>query len=219
MSRTPSYAEARRIQRCDLWYGLGLTSVHRFLTPRMELVTVVRATTIFALVLLGGCAIRIPEGTPTAMLRFTADGYMSQITVLCPEDRTRVKGGMVNNEFWNEVSPVKMYGTREDKNNKVMERLIPAGRQIGFRFLTARSSAVKTTEYYDCSLAFAFTPAAGEQYQADYQWAQESGRCTVKLSRLAVDGGMVRKLDVPVRVFRSRSPDDNSKAIDAVCAN
>jgi hypothetical protein len=157
------------------------------------------------IVFLGGCAASIPEGMPTAMLRFTADGYMSQIYPVCPGDRSLVKVGFVNNQLWSEVSPVKMLGTRPDKNGQVLERLIPAGRPVGFAFTVARDEKIRQNQnrsgYSECSLIFVFTPTAGEQYHADYQWPKDSSQCFIKLSRLSDNHGKISRTEVPVKIF------------------
>ena len=150
-------------------------------------------------VVTSGCVTGVPEGMPSAMLRFTADGYESQIYPVCPEDRRLVKVGLVNNRFWNEVSPVQMHGTVPEKNNRVIERLIPAGRRIGFTFTASQPK--NRNEYYACNVVFAFSPVAGEQYQADYVWPTGAERCSVKLSRLSLVNGVLQKSAMPVGLY------------------
>lgn len=146
-----------------------------------------------------GCVTGVPDGMPSAMLRFTADGHQSQVYPVCPEDRRLVKGGMMNNPFLSEVSPVQMHGTAPDKNNKAVERRIPAGRRVGFAFTAAQPKSRE--EYYACNIVFAFSPVAGEQYQADYLWPTGGERCTVRLSRLQLTDGVIQKKAVPVQLY------------------
>ena len=77
--------------------------------------------------------------------------------------------------------------------------MIPAGRRIGFAFTASQPK--NRTEYYACNIAFAFSPVAGEQYQADYLWPTGAERCAVRLSRLDVVNGAVQKSAMPVQLY------------------
>jgi hypothetical protein len=161
---------------------------------------------ILLLLLSTGCATpRFPEGIPTAMIRFTANVPVA-VGLPCEKDRF-IKGGMIKNEWWREISPVKMYGTRSDKNNEVIERLIPADRTLPFRVMfahgTVSGSTIRTSR---CVLVFSFRPQPHEQYQADYVLGTDS--CNLKMYRLSEKNGAIQKTEMPIKLY----PDPEKKA-------
>jgi hypothetical protein len=152
---------------------------------------------VFVLAFTGCVTYEIPEGMPSAKIRFTAGEDMTNVALHCPDDRHYVKQGLINNPYWHEISPVKMYGTREDKNNKVLERLIPAERTVAFSMSSARPG-IQADKYRRCEFIFEFTPNAGQQYQADFLWIGD--KCGVNLVRLSKDNGSIQRTEVPVKM-------------------
>lgn len=170
----------------------------------------VRGLLLIVSLLIAGCAIEhpLPPGTPTAMIRFTSNVPII-IWPMCERDNFMITT-VVRNSYLSEVSPVKMYGTRSDKNNEVVERLIPADRTLFFRIRwgTAWTTTGPTgmqTSITQCDRIFELSPVPGEQYQADYELVGFGSDCTVYLSRLTVDdSGQVDNDPLPVTFH----PDD-----------
>ena len=65
-------------------------------------------------------------------MRFTSNVTLSVLPG-CGENSSAVKRGMIGLHFMHEESPVQMLGTRAGKRNDVVERLVPADHEIGFR--------------------------------------------------------------------------------------
>jgi hypothetical protein len=149
------------------------------------------------IVLSAGCATPpFPDGIPTAMIRFTANVPVI-VGVPCKNDKF-VRGGLIKNPYTREVSPVKMHGTRSDKNNEVIERLIPAERTLHFRVLWGHGAVDGSTiRLTQCIVAFSFRPQPHEQYQADYLLGANS--CDVKVYRLSAQNGAIQKTQIPVK--------------------
>ena len=143
------------------------------------------------------CVSAIPEGTPTAMIRFTSDVPVI-ITPICSQNESVIRRGWVKVGM-KEQSPVKMYGTRSDKTNEVIERLIPAERALPFRIRWGHYGHPRLTS---CEVNFHFTPRANEQYQADYSLG--SDHCTVRLYRLSQSNGTIRKAELPINRFEAK---------------
>jgi hypothetical protein len=151
---------------------------------------------VLPFLLMAGCATPpFPDGIPTAMIRFTANAPVA-IGMPCERDRS-VKGGFIQNPYSSEVSPVKMYGTRSDKNNEVIERLIPAERTLPFRIMWGGGIDWKLVQ---CVATFSIRPVPQEQYQADYLLAY-NGSCTLKVYRLAEKKGAIVKTEIPVKRY------------------
>ncbi len=162
------------------------------------------------LLLLAGCATTppFPEGIPTAMIRFTANEPVF-IGVPCKKDQF-VKGGFIKNSYVREISPVKMYGTRSDKNNDVVERLIPADRTLSFRVMWGGGVAGRMVQ---CVRVFSITPVPHEQYQVDYVLSRQDGSCTLKTYTLSEKNGVIQKTEIPVK----RHPE--AETVGVVCPN
>jgi hypothetical protein len=141
---------------------------------------------LLAAALLGGCATRIPEGTPTAMVRFTSNVPV-MMSPICGEHVRAVKNGLIHNQFWNEESPVKMIGTQPGKRNDVLERLVPAESEFGIKLGASTNIDTKTTA--TCVINVAFTPSKGEQYQIDYDFDVGRKVCTARIYRLSAKNG------------------------------
>jgi hypothetical protein len=155
-----------------------------------------------------GCATPLfPEGIPTAMIRFTANAPVV-IGMPCERDRF-VKGGFIKNPYTSEMSPVKMYGTRGDKNNEVIERLIPAERTLPFRVMWGGGVARRMVQ---CVVVFSIRPAPHEQYQADYVLSPD-GFCALKMYRLSEKNGAIEKTEMPVKRYPA------AEKASAVCPN
>lgn len=133
------------------------------------------------------------------MIRFTSDTPV-QFSLPCSQDGTLVKRGLLHNQFWKEQSEIKMHGTRPDKNSDVMERLIPAERELAFMF--GATSAGMNGAIYACTLTMSFIPRTGEQYEATYHWIED--RCTVKLYQLSANNEEVRKTELKAILFPGR---------------
>src|SRR5262249_16048560 len=150
---------------------------------------------------LAGCASYvIPEGVPTAKLRFTSNANLHMVP-RCGEQVKYVKQGMVGNQFWNEESAVQMYGTRPGKRNDVLERLIPAGKEIGFRLNGAVPSGTAGTAL-TCTIWAAFTPVQGEQYHMRYDIDVAAKECRARVSRLSQSNGTITETPVKSRTFK-----------------
>lgn len=152
-----------------------------------------------------GCATYgLPQGTPSAMIRFTSDTPV-QFSLPCSKDAALVKRGLVHNQFWKEQSEIKMYGTRPDKNSDVMERLIPAERELAFMFGSTSAGTDGTIgdkTIYACMVTMSFIPRTGEQYEATYRWIGD--HCTVKLYRLSASNEEIRKTELKALLFPGR---------------
>jgi hypothetical protein len=149
-----------------------------------------RIVTALLLGSLAACAIYgIPEGTPTAMLRLTTDTPGAHFSLPCSTDTLLVKQALVGNPHWAEQSELKMYGTRPDKNSEVIERLIPADRELAFFVNGGRRK--EDGQGYGCSLTMSFVARAGEQYEASYRWIGD--RCTVNVYRLSTGNQGIQK--------------------------
>jgi hypothetical protein len=159
-----------------------------------------RATSLLVLsaTLLASCASTIPEGAPTAMVRFTSNVDLHMSTK-CGPYASAVKLGLIGNQFWNEESPVKMHGTRPGKHNDVLERLIPAENEIGFRLHGGTATGVNTG--MACTVYLAFNPRKGEQYQVHYDLNTVGKVCTAKLYRLSEKNAVVERTPLPARRF------------------
>lgn len=151
---------------------------------------------------LAGCAASIPQGMPTAMMRATAD-VPSIFAPACLSDRSYVFNGLIKHDYWSEVSPVKMYGTRADKNNQVIERLIPAGRGIAF-MMSGVAPTDKPDIYKNCRVTFAFEPKPDEQYSAHLTFHEKG--CSVNLARLDLQQGQIKKTQI-MPVFYNKQED------------
>lgn len=164
-----------------------------------------KLVSIAIVLLLAGCA-SFPEGIPTATIRFTADAPVI-IKSMCPGD-TFIKPGLIRNPYLSETSPVKMYGTRNDKNNEVVERLIPAERTLLFRVRWGHAgmsgSQMTLTQ---CDTLFSLAPRPQEQYQADYALGANS--CSLKLYKLSEKSGVIQKTEIPVRLHAASESTDN----------
>jgi hypothetical protein len=150
------------------------------------------------LLTLSGCFASIPHGTPTAMLRFTS-GTPASISAACLKDRSLVFNGLVLSDYWSEVSPVKMLGTRSDKNNQVIERLIPADREMAF---VVGGSIGQGDGYSVCSVTLSFAPKPAEQYQIHFSFRGE--KCSAALFRLTENGGAIEKTPITPMYFNSQ---------------
>ena len=124
-TRRWAYCRERVIDPCRSINHLDLNYPRRM--SRMSYRTIL----FLPLLLLSGCVTSFPEGIPTATIRFTSNVPVI-IKPICGRDNF-IKQGLIKNDYLSEVSPVKMYGTRSDKNNEVIERLIPAERTLPFR--------------------------------------------------------------------------------------
>mgnify|MGYP001760691124 CR=1 FL=1 len=141
---------------------------------------------------LAGCAASIPKDMPTAMIRATAD-VPTIFAPACLSDRTFVFNGLIKHNYWSEVSPIKMHETRSDKNNQVIERLIPAARKFAF-MMSGTAATEKPDVYSNCRVTFSFEPKPGEQYAAHLVFAEN--RCMVQLSRLDLQFGKLTKTPI-----------------------
>lgn len=160
------------------------------------------------LALLTGCAASFPEGIPTAMIRFTANVPVI-IKPMCSRDNF-IKLGLIKNEYLSETSPVKMHGTRSDKNNEIVERLIPAERTLLFRVRWGHAAvSVSSVKLTQCDVVFSFMPRPHEQYQADYVFGANS--CDLKMYRLSEKNGAIQKTEVAVKFYSA------SEDTDKVC--
>lgn len=160
------------------------------------------------MVFLSGCVASFPQSIPTAMIRFTANVPVI-IKSMCARDNF-IKQGLIKNEYISETSPVKMYGTRSDKNNEIVERLIPADRTLLFRVRWGHAAvSLSSTQITQCDAVFSFMPRPYEQYQADYVRAANS--CHLKMYKLSEKNGALEKTEVAVK-FYTRSEDT-----DPVC--
>lgn len=148
-----------------------------------------------------GCAApRLPEGTPTALMRVTSNGGNALFRPICGRDLEWVQGGLINNPFSNEVSPVRMYGTRTDKNNLVIERAIPAERPFGLLVNGALSAAVSGRRDLNCGGNVVFNPVEGAQYHVVHEWLGGYDTCQISVYRLTQEiSGEVRRTRVPTR--------------------
>jgi hypothetical protein len=153
--------------------------------------------------LLSGCMASIPPGTPTAMIRFTST-VQSTMSAACLKDRSLVFNGQIKNPYWSEVSPVKMIGTRSDKNNDVIERLMPAGREFIFRLGGEAVAGELPNTFRSCSTVFGFTPKVGEQYQHDFD--QVGLKCISKLYRLSEVSGVIQRTPMPTTLYDRELP-------------
>ena len=144
-----------------------------------------------------GCVSSIPEGTPTAKIRFTSDVPVV-ITPVCTRNESVIRRGSVKVGL-KEESSVKMYGTRSDKTNDVIERLIPAERTLPFRIRWGHYGHPRLTS---CEVFFYFTPRPNEQYQADY--ALGNSQCTIKLYQLSQSNGTIKKTEIPASRFEAK---------------
>lgn len=164
-----------------------------------------RTLLFFPILLLSGCANPFPEGIPTAMIRFTSN-VPTIIKPICGRDNF-IRQGFIKNDYLSEMSPVKMYGTRSDKNNEVIERLIPAERALPFRVRWGHAgvsgSTIKVTQ---CDAVFSFKPLPREQYEADYVLGANS--CDLKLYRLSERNGAVQKTEVKFKRYSASEDTD-----------
>ena len=161
-----------------------------------------RIVTALFLAAFAGCALTysIAQGTPTAMLRFTANTESAGFTMPCSKDVRLVKHGTVGNPWLEEQSELKMYGSREDKNGEVIERLISADRELAF--FIGGGKRKEDGKRYGCSLAISFVPRAGEQYEANYQWIGD--KCTVNVYRLSMGKQEIQKSPLKANYFKGR---------------
>jgi hypothetical protein len=155
-------------------------------------------------VALVGCA-SFPPGVPTAMIRYTSN-MPTLFVPFCSRDDFLLQG-VVNVDGVKEVSPVKMYGTRSDKNGVVSERLIPADRTLllrgrwGHAVFTPTIEGSKGTQLAlkgqltQCDVLFTLAPQPNEQYQAHYTLSE--GACAVKVYRLTQTNGVIGKVELP----------------------
>ena len=155
-----------------------------------------RLVLIPLLLLTAGCATPpFPEGIPTAMIRFTANAPVA-IGMPCERDRF-VKGVFIKNPYTSEMSSVKMYGSRSDKNNEVIERLIPADRTLSFRIMWGKPTRSGIVQ---CIAVISFRPMPNEQYQADYVLSPDAF-CALKMYRLSEKNGAIQKTEIPVKRY------------------
>lgn len=140
---------------------------------------------LLAAALLSGCATTIPEGTPTAMVRFTSNVPLN-MSPQCGQHVLAVKNGLIGNQFWLEESPVKMIGTQPGKRNDVLERLVPAESEFGFKL--GGASIIDRKTGATCILNLAFTPRNGAQYQIHYDLDVGRMVCTARIYRLSENG-------------------------------
>ena len=149
-------------------------------------------------ILFSGCATPFPEGIPTAAIRFTSNVPIIVRPVCSRDSFIKQAPVKVDSNFLKEVSPVKMYGTQSDKNNEVIERLIPAERALPFRVRWGHYAHPKLTS---CEILFSFSPRPDEQYQLDYRLL--SGSCTLKLHRLSEQNGLIQKTELTPKLFEA----------------
>lgn len=153
-------------------------------------------------VALAGCAASIPQGMPTAMIRATAD-VPTIFAPACLSDRSYVFNGLIKHASWSEASPVKMHGTRTDKNNQAIERLIPAGRGMAF-MMSGTIPTEKPDVYRNCRITFAFEPQPGEQYSAHLNFLEKG--CFVRLAKLDLQQGQIKESPI-VPMYYSKQED------------
>lgn len=148
-----------------------------------------------------GCAApRLPEGTPTALMRVTSNGDNALFHPICGRDREWVQGGLINNPFSSEVSPVRMYGTRTDKNKEVIERTIPAERPFGVLVNSAVTAGTSGRRDLNCGGNVVFNPVEGAQYHVEHQWLPGYDTCQISVYRLTQEiSGEIRRTRVPTR--------------------
>jgi hypothetical protein len=159
-----------------------------------------RAISLLALsvALLSGCA-TIPEGAPTAMVRFTSNVDLHMSTK-CGPHASAVKLGLIGNQFWNEESPVRMLGTQPGKRNDVLERLVPAEEEIGFRLHGGTATGVNTG--MACTYYLTFTPRKDEQYHVHYELNTAAKACSARLYRLSEKNGAIERTPLQAKRFK-----------------
>lgn len=158
------------------------------------------AKLLVPVILISGCAASIPEGMPTAMIRFNSN-VRTIVAPACLSDRKYVFNGMINMSTWSEVSPVKMLGTRPEKTGTVMERLMPAERDFAF-LVSGTTGEASAREFLNCRVVLGFRARQGEQYEVNYEMHGEVCRAT--LSRLGGTDSAIQRTPVAATYYRSQ---------------
>jgi hypothetical protein len=158
------------------------------------------AKLLLAISVLSGCAASIPEGMPTAMIRFNSN-VRTIVAPACMSDRKYVFNGMINMSTWSEVSPVKMLGTRPDKTGAVMERLTPAEREFAY-VVSGTTGEASAREFLNCKVFLGFKARQGEQYEVNY--TMDGNVCRATLSRLTGTESAIQRAPVSATFYRAQ---------------
>jgi hypothetical protein len=159
------------------------------------------------LLILSGCAASIPEGMPTAMVRFNSN-VRTIVAPACLTDRKFVFNGMINMSTWSEVSPVRMLGSKTDKTNTALERLIPAEREFAF-LVTGTTGEASAREFLNCRVVVGFKPRTGEQYEVNFH--MEDKGCRATLSQLTGADTAIQRTRVPAVFYKTQDEPCQSK--------
>jgi hypothetical protein len=93
-----------------------------------------------------------------------------------------------------------MLGTQPGKRNDVLERLIPAEEEIGFRLFGATPTGVNKS--MGCTFYLTFTPRKDEQYHVHYELNTAAKVCSARLYRLSEKNGVIDRTALPAKRFR-----------------
>ena len=141
--------------------------------------------------LLSACAAPYaPQASgPTAMVRFTSNvgdsfNFSTTDTSQCQSPPTQSIGG-INGLSPGEVSTLKMFGTSPNREGRIIERVIDAGRPFPVLAYSGRG-ATAYVPGYSCSVGRTFTPKAGHQYEVNYSYNEPY--CRVQIVELVSKG-------------------------------